>query len=152
MAFGSDRPPVSILASDIDSQVLRTAQRGVYQAERVASLSHETRKQFFLRGRGTNTGTVKVKPFLRQMITFRQANLLDATWPAEPPLDVIFCRNVMIYFDKTTQRQILTRMVPLLRDGGLYFAGHSESFVHASDLVELIGHSVYRPCATRENA
>lgn len=144
-AFGSDRPPVFIVASDIDSQVLRIAQAGIYQAERIANLSRETKKHFFLRGRGSNAGKVRVQPFLREMVTFRQGNLLDTTWPIEAPLDIIFCRNVMIYFDKTTQRQILARMVPLLREGGLYFAGHSESFVHASDLVELIGRSVYRP-------
>ncbi|XOZ34433.1 CheR family methyltransferase [Halomonadaceae bacterium KBTZ08] len=144
-AFSNDRPPACIVASDIDSQVLRTAQAGVYQAERIADLSHETKKHFFLRGRGANAGKVRVQPFLRNMITFRQGNLLDTSLPIEAPLDIIFCRNVMIYFDKTTQRHILARMVSLLREGGLYFAGHSESFVHASDLVELIGRSVYRP-------
>lgn len=144
-AFGTDRPPASIVASDIDSRVLRDAEAGVYQAERIANLPEDTKKRFFLRGRGKNAGRVRVKPFLRQMVTFRQLNLLDESWPLESPLDIIFCRNVMIYFDKVTQRRILARMVPLLQDNGLYFAGHSESFVHASDLVQLIGRSVYRP-------
>lgn len=144
-AFGSDQPPAIIIASDIDSQVLRNAETGVYQAERIADLTEETKKRFFLRGRGDNVGKVRVKPFLRQMVTFRKLNLLDESWPLESPLDIVFCRNVMIYFDKATQRRILARMVPLLQDKGLYFAGHSESFVHASDLVQLIGRSIYRP-------
>lgn len=144
-AFGSDQPPAIIIASDIDSQVLRNAETGVYQAERIADLTEETKKRFFLRGRGENVGKVRVKPFLRQMVTFRKLNLLDESWPLESPLDIVFCRNVMIYFDKATQRRILARMVPLLQDKGLYFAGHSESFVHASDLVQLIGRSIYRP-------
>lgn len=144
-AFGTDRPPAIIVASDIDSQVLRNAETGVYQAERIADLPEDTKKRFFLRGRGENAGKVRVRPFLRQMVKFRKMNLLDESWPLEAPLDIIFCRNVMIYFDKVTQRRILARMVPLLQENGLYFAGHSESFVHASDLVQLIGRSVYRP-------
>ena len=77
------------------------------------------------------------------MIQFRQLNLLDDTWPIRGPLDAIFCRNVMIYFDKTTQYNILQKFVPLLARDGLMFAGHSESFHHAADLFRLVGKTVY---------
>ena len=82
---------------------------------------------------------------LRELVDFRQINLLDNDWGIEPGLDVIFCRNVMIYFDKATQTQLLERMVQLLQPDGLFFAGHSESFVQAAHLVRLVGHTVYRP-------
>ena len=70
-------------------------------------------------------------------------NLLDARWPVQGPLDALFCRNVMIYFDKPTQYQILKKFVPLLRDDGLLYAGHSESFLHAADLFHSLGRTVY---------
>jgi chemotaxis protein methyltransferase CheR len=78
------------------------------------------------------------------MVSFRRINLLDAGWPVQGPLDAIFCRNVMIYFDKTTQYAILRRFVPLLRKDGALFAGHSESFMHAADLFRSMGRTVYQ--------
>ena len=82
------------------------------------------------------------------MITFRQLNLLDSGWPIRPPLDVIFCRNVMIYFDKPTQLEILKKFVPLLRSNGLMYAGHSESFYHAEAYFKLRGKTVYELAST----
>ncbi|MNG18826.1 Chemotaxis protein methyltransferase [compost metagenome] len=79
------------------------------------------------------------------MVEFRRINLLDADWPLAGGLDAIFCRNVMIYFDKSTQIRLLERMVRLLRPDGLFFAGHSESFVQASHVVKLVSRTVYRP-------
>lgn len=143
-AFGSDRPPVRILASDIDSDVLRQAQAGVYPLNRVEALSPERKQRFLLRGKDSNQGLVKVRPELQSLVQFRQINLLDDDWDIKGPLDAIFCRNVMIYFDKSTQRRLLGRMAALLSPEGLYFAGHSESFVHAAEVVKLVGHSVYR--------
>ena len=77
------------------------------------------------------------------MVQFQRVNLLDASWPVKGPLDVVFCRNVMIYFDKPTQHKILSRFAPLLQDDGLLFAGHSESFLHAADLFRSLGKTVY---------
>ena len=77
------------------------------------------------------------------MIEFRQINLLDSAYPVKGPLDIIFCRNVMIYFDKPTQYKILSRFAPLMLSDGLMFAGHSESFLHASDLFKSLGKTVY---------
>jgi chemotaxis protein methyltransferase CheR len=143
--FGTLTPPVSILATDIDTQVLQTAEAGVYPLDRIERLSSERTKRFFLRGSGARSGYVKVNEALRRLITFRQLNLLDPSWPLRGPFDAIFCRNVMIYFDKQTQHEILQKMKPLLKADGLFFAGHSESFHHAADLFKPCGRSVYEP-------
>jgi chemotaxis protein methyltransferase CheR len=142
-AFGSFTPPVTIVATDIDSNVLETAKEGVYPLARVDKLAPDLIKRFFLRGTGTQEGYVRVRQELRDMITFRKLNLLDSNWPIRPPLDVIFCRNVMIYFDKPTQLEILKKFVPLLHNNGLMYAGHSESFYHAEDYFKLRGKTVY---------
>ena len=142
-AFNSFKPPVTILATDLDTRVLETAKAGVYAEERVAKLDPALVKRFFLRGTGSQAGYVRVRQELRDMITFRQLNLLDNNWPIRPPLDVIFCRNVMIYFDKPTQFAILKKFVPLLGNDGLLFAGHSESFYHAEELFKLRSKTVY---------
>lgn len=147
--FNTMTPPVSILATDIDTQVLQTAERGIYPMERLEKLSNQRLKQFFLRGSGEYAGQAKVVEPLKRLITYRQLNLLDKEWPLRGPLDAIFCRNVMIYFDKQTQHGILQKMKPLLRSDGLFFAGHSESFHHAADLFRPCGRSVYAPIHER---
>jgi chemotaxis protein methyltransferase CheR len=143
-AYGTYTPPVEIIASDIDSSVLEFAAQGIYSLERLDALSLEQKKQFFLRGRGRNNGSAKVIDKLRQLVEFRQINLLDRDWRLGAGFDVIFCRNVMIYFDKPTQLQLLERMVRLLKPEGLYIAGHSESFSNASHLVKLVAKTTYR--------
>ena len=141
--FGTLSPPVKILASDLDTNVLDQADRGVYADERVEKMEQSRVQRFFLRGSGANAGRVKVRPELRQLIVFRRTNLLDDDWKLRGPFDAIFCRNVMIYFDKPTQARILERFVPLLRPNGLLFAGHSESLAHVSHLYRLRGKTVY---------
>jgi chemotaxis protein methyltransferase CheR len=142
-AFGSFTPPVSIIASDLDTNVLAKAEAGIYPLDRVEKLSPNMVKRFFLKGTGAQSGFVRVRPELRALITFRQVNLLDDEWPIRGPLDAIFCRNVMIYFDKATQLKILERFAPLLQPDGLLFAGHSESFHNAGHVFSLRGKSVY---------
>jgi chemotaxis protein methyltransferase CheR len=142
-AFGTFTPPVSIIATDLDTNVLAKAEAGVYPLERVEKLPEDMVRRFFLRGTGQNAGYVRVRPELRAMITFRRVNLLDNNWPIRGPLDAIFCRNVMIYFDKETQHRILQKFAPLLQSNGLLFAGHSESFHQATDLFRLRGKTVY---------
>jgi chemotaxis protein methyltransferase CheR len=142
-AFNSPTPPVSIIASDLDTQVLAQAERGIYPAERVAKLTPEQVSRHFLKGNGVPEGSVQARPELRRLIAFRRINLLEAGWPVQGPLDAIFCRNVMIYFDKKTQYDVLKRFVPLLREDGLLFAGHSESFLHATDLFRSLGRTTY---------
>jgi chemotaxis protein methyltransferase CheR len=143
-ALGPDAP-VRILATDVDTNVLEKAEQAVYPLERVEKMPAEQVRRFFLRGSGSHEGHVKVKPEVRSLITFRQVNLLEDGWPVRGPLDVIFCRNVMIYFDRPTQHGILKRFAPLLRPDGLLFAGHSESLHHAADLFRLRGKTVYEP-------
>ena len=142
-AFGTLTPPVSIVATDIDTNVLETAANGVYPVERIDKMAQDRVKRFFLRGKGERSGLVRVRPELRQMITFKPLNLLAPSWPVSGPFDVIFCRNVMIYFDKPTQSKILSRFVPLMKPEGLLFAGHSENFMYASDAFKLRGKTVY---------
>lgn len=141
--FGSFTPPVSIVATDVDTNVLTKAEEGIYPAERIEKLDAGMVKRFFLKGTGVQSGFVRVRPELRAMITFRQLNLLSNNWSIRGPLDVIFCRNVMIYFDKETQLKILQKFVPLLRPEGLLFAGHSENFHNATHLFRLRGKTVY---------
>lgn len=142
-AFGRMDPPVEILATDIDTQVLQTAERGVYALERIKGLEDVRRKAFFQRGTGPNEGKCRIVPALRPLLSFAPFNLLAPSYAVRGPFDAIFCRNVMIYFDKPTQRAVLEKLVPLLAPDGLFFAGHSESFLHAADLIKPIGRTVY---------
>ncbi|NBQ70583.1 MAG: chemotaxis protein CheR, partial [Nitrosomonadaceae bacterium] len=142
-AFKTFSPPVHILATDLDTNVLAKAQLGIYSLDKLEKIPKEKLKQFFLKGKGHHAGAARVRPELRNMITFRQLNLLDENWPIRGPFDAIFCRNVMIYFDKQTQYKILKKFVPLLAPDGLLFAGHSESFQHAVDLFKLREKTVY---------
>lgn len=144
-AYGSLAPPVRILATDLDTHVLARAEAGIYTFDRLEKIPQAQIKRYLQRGTGSNEGRARIRRELRELITFRQINLLDERWPVRGPLDVIFCRNVMIYFDKTTQRGILERFSPLLAPHGLLFAGHSESFHHATDLFHLRGKTVYEP-------
>lgn len=143
--LGSFKNGIEIIASDIDSGALQMAQNGIYDEERIKSFSADRRKNFFLRGKGAQAGRVKVVAELSRMVSFRKVNLTDRHWGIEGPLDIIFCRNVMIYFNKETQLEILEKMVGLLKPQGLYIAGHSENFSHATHLVRHLGRTTYHP-------
>ena len=143
--YGTLNPPVAILATDIDTNVLDTAQRGVYTLDRLEKLSDARKRQFFRRGSGDNAGYCKVIEPLQQLISWRPLNLLDARWGLKGPFDAVFCRNVMIYFDKPTQHQIIKKFMPLMSEECLLFAGHSESFFHCADLIRSRGRTVYEP-------
>ncbi|WP_145649236.1 CheR family methyltransferase [Pseudoduganella lurida] len=142
-AFNTLTPPVQIIATDIDTNVLATAANGIYPIDRIEKLTADQQRRFFLRGKGDKAGMVRARPELRQLITYRPLNLLDEQWDIRGQFDVIFCRNVMIYFDKPTQRKILSRFVPLMKPDGLLFAGHSENFLYVSDALKLRGKTVY---------
>ncbi|MDN4038456.1 CheR family methyltransferase [Massilia sp. YIM B02443] len=142
-AFNSLTPPVQIVATDIDTNVLATAANGVYPMDRLDKMAPERLRRFFLKGKGAHEGMARVRPELRNLVAFRQLNLLAEGWPLEGPFDAIFCRNVMIYFDKPTQRKILDRFVPLMKPHALLFAGHSENFLYVSDSLRLRGKTVY---------
>ena len=131
-----------LLCSDIDTRVLDTARQGVYD-EAARGLDAERRKRHFLRGTGTNAGRIRVKPELAHALQWRRFNLMDAVWSLGEPFDLVFCRNVMIYFDAPTQRRVLERMHGVLRPGGLLFVGHAENFNESRDLFRLRGKTVY---------
>ena len=150
-AFDSYKPPVEIIATDIDTNVLAIARAGIYSWDRVEKLPTETLKRYFLKGSGKNAGYVQVRDELRNLISFQPLNLLDEQWPISGGFDAIFCRNVMIYFDKETQYKILKRFVPMLESHGLLFAGHSESFLHASDIFKLKGNTIFELVKSVQN-
>jgi chemotaxis protein methyltransferase CheR len=142
-ALGSRAATASVIATDIDTQVLEKAAAGVYTMEQVSKLPLERLKRFFLKGSGARAGQVRIRPEVAAMVKFGQLNLLDTQWGLKEPFDVIFCRNVMIYFDKPTQNRILQRFAPLMKPQGLLFAGHSENFSYASQPFRLRGQTVY---------
>jgi chemotaxis protein methyltransferase CheR len=134
---------VRLVCSDIDTKVLATAQRGVYAAD-ARGLSAERMKRHFMRGTGSNSGHIRVKPELARLIEFRSFNLMSAGWASlGEPFDLVFCRNVMIYFDNATQRKVLERIHAAMKPGGLLYVGHSENFTESRDLFRLRGKTVY---------
>jgi len=134
---------VKILATDLDSDVLSTAKNGVYNSDRIDGLSSGRKKKWFLKGKGDNSGTVRVRPELQDLITFKQLNLLHE-WPTKGPFDFIFCRNVVIYFDKETQKVLFDRYANILKSDAHLFIGHSESLFKVSDRFNLLGQTIYK--------
>lgn len=140
------RANFKLWASDIDSKVLATAARGVYRLDGIKGLDPGRMQRFFMRGKGANEGLVRVKPELQSMIEFLGVNLIRDDWPFREPFDIVFCRNVMIYFDGPTQRKVLERIHRVMKPGGLLFVGHSENFNESRDLFVLRGKTVYERC------
>jgi len=132
-----------ILATDIDTDVLAKAERGVYPHERVANISQPRLKKWFLRGGGANQGMARVVPDLRGKINFRRLNLMEE-WPVKGPIDVLFCRNVVIYFNKETQRRIFDKYADCMAAHSCLFIGHSESLFKVTNRFELMGQTIYR--------
>ncbi|MCG7531831.1 chemotaxis protein CheR [Psychrobium sp. MM17-31] len=134
---------IKIYATDIDTDVLATAKAGIYNIDRVDGLSLARKKLGFLRGKGAHSDKVMVKPELKAMMAFDYCNLME-NWHIQEKLDVIFCRNVMIYFDKETQTRLLNRMTSLLKPGGMLFIGHSESPARSMKDYQLLGRTMYQ--------
>lgn len=118
---------IKILASDISTRVLAKAASGMYEEERVSQLPKDLVHRHFLCGKGPQIGKFKIRPDVAKLVAFRRINLMDPTFPIRSPLDVIFCRNVMIYFDRPTQTRLIEKFFRYLRPGGYLFIGHSES-------------------------
>lgn len=135
-----------IIATDIDSNVLQTAADGIYRQDRVNGIDKIRMQRWFQRGTGNREGQVRVKSTLREAVNFLQLNLMDShtRWPIKAPLDFIFCRNVLIYFDRETKQRLAHGYAQLLRPGGYLFIGHSESLFRLSDDFKLIGNTVYQ--------
>lgn len=134
---------IKIYATDIDTNVLETAKAGIYSLERVDNLTLARKRLGFLRGKNENSDQIIIKPELQKLIHFNYCNLMES-WNINEPLDAIFCRNVMIYFDKETQNRLLDRMAKLLKPGGILFIGHSESPSRSMKDFNLLGRTMYQ--------
>ncbi len=133
----------ALTASDIDSKVLASAQQGVYRLDGMKGIDAKRMQRFFLKGKAGNDGMVRVKPELSRAIRFLMVNLIHDDWPFNEPFDVVFCRNVMIYFDAQTQRKVLERIYRVMKPGATLFVGHAENFSDSRDLFVLKGKTVY---------
>lgn len=133
---------VKIVASDIDTKVLAIAERGVYPVD-ARGLDSGRQRRHFLRGTGPNIGFMRVKPELARMIEFRALNLMDSRWSLGEPFDIVFCRNVMIYFDNATQRRVLGQIHGVMKPKGLMYVGHSENFTDLKGSFRLRGQTIY---------
>jgi len=134
---------VKILATDLDTNVVAHAKAGVYAIDRVKDLPANIKRKYFRKERGENVDTVRIAENVKQLITFKQLNLMH-DWPMSGPFDLIFCRNVVIYFDKPTQRILFDRYADLLRPDGHINLGHSESLFKVSDRFKLLGNTMYQ--------
>ena len=132
-----------VIATDLDSNVVQTATDGVYAIDRLKGVTDARKKRWFMKGKGAMEGKVKVKKELQEVIQFGQLNLME-DWPIRDAIDVIFCRNVVIYFDKPTQSRLFDRYAERLPMGGHLFIGHSESLYNVCDRFELLGKTIYK--------
>jgi len=133
-----------ILASDLSTRVLAKAAAGVYDEDRFRDVPSEVLRRHFLRGRGDSAGKFKVKPHLASVVQFRRLNLMDDRFPIKAPLDLIFCRNVMIYFDRPTQETLVNKFYRYLKPGGYLFIGHSESLQWVQHPFAAVAPTIYR--------
>jgi chemotaxis protein methyltransferase CheR len=134
---------MKVLATDISTKALAQAERGVYPATRLEKIPTSIVRKYFHRGYGRQKGYFKVKPSLRKMVQFRRLNLMEP-FPFKETFDVILCRNVMIYFDNTTQEALANKLYDVLLDGGYLFIGHSETLTRISHQFNYIKPSVYQ--------
>lgn len=132
-----------IEGTDISTRVLEIAQRGVYEAEKLGSLTPDLLRRHFQRGLNQWQGHLRVKEDLRKRVNFQHLNLLDGNYPFAKPFDVIFCRNVMIYFDRVTQEALVRQLSEKLIPGGYLFVGHSESLSGVKHALKLVRPAIY---------
>ena len=135
---------LTIVASDIDTQVLQHAKSAIYREADLEPVPVPLRKRFFLRGSGSQAGLYRIKPEIRDQIEFQQLNFVDPAWPVTGAFDVIFCRNVIIYFEQPMQDRILRRLVSYLKPGGHLIVGHAENLHWMTDILQSVGTTIYR--------
>lgn len=136
--------PWHIDATDISHRILDRAKAGIYRDETVERLTPQQLQTYFQRGFGPQDGNYRVKSSLRDQVTFRQLNLLEGEPPFRDQFHVIFCRNVMIYFDQPTQEELVGRLARQLRPGGYLFVGHAESLTAIRHTLQNVRPAVYR--------
>jgi len=139
---GRGRWDVKVLATDISTSMLETAQKGIYGTERVKPVPTLQRNRYLAQHRIDGRKVFEVNKSLRDAVVFKYLNLVE-DWPIKAPLDFVFCRNVMIYFDKTTQSQLVNRFFDLLGSGGILFTGHSESLTGIEHKFNYIQPTIY---------
>jgi chemotaxis protein methyltransferase CheR len=135
---------VSVLASDIDTAVLTTARRGVYTSSVVAPVESMWKAMMFVQGSGDRRNEYRVRRELREHVTFAQVNLNELAWDVAGTFDVVFCRNVLIYFDRATQERVVKRLLDIVDPAGLLFLGHSESINGMAIAAQGVAHAVYK--------
>lgn len=140
---GKKMPDIKILATDIDTRVLQRARVGIYREDAVEEIEPGVLRKYFKRGNGDNAGLYKVKDSLKRMIYYRRLNLLSEKFPMKGQFDIIFCRNVIIYFNHESQMKLVKQFYNYLADDGFLFMGHSETLRGASDIYKFIGESTY---------
>jgi chemotaxis protein methyltransferase CheR len=151
-AFPQSGFSLDLLATDLDTQVLERARGGIYPEESIEPVPTELQRRYFRRGTGANASKVRVNDAIREMITFRQLNFVEQPWPVQGPFDLIFCRNVMIYFNANTQRTIVESFAQRLRPDGYLFIGHSETLNGLNELYEPLRGTIYRRRGAGEGA
>ena len=138
---------IKILATDIDTNVLEKARQGIYRMDKATGLSKQHLQKWFLKSKNNQwPEEIKVSPRLQELITFKQLNLMEE-WPMKGKFDILFCRNVVIYFDKDTQRVLFERYANILKDDGYMFLGHSESLYKVTDKFTLLGKTIHKKAA-----
>ncbi len=135
----------SLIASDVSTRVIQAAHHGIYHSDRIADVPVELKRSYFLRSKKKDDNLVRVKPEFRKKITYRRINLMDNSYEmSKGSLDIIFCRNVLIYFDKQTQEKVIKKFTACLRPGGLLFLGHSESLMGMNVLMKQLRPTIYQ--------
>ncbi len=142
--FGDNRSSVSILATDISTRVLNAAMNGVYSGDAIKPIPLPLRKKYLLRGKGEKTGVFRVAPEIRGMISFKKLNLMDDRFCFNSKMDIVFCRNVIIYFDRATQIDLFNKFYDVIAPGGYLFIGSSETLYGLNDKFVSAGPTVYR--------
>jgi chemotaxis protein methyltransferase CheR len=125
----------SVLGTDISTGVLHAAEAGIYTPEMIAPVPAEMARRYFLSSKDPARQEVRVVPRLRRCTNFMRMNLMDEVYPVDRDVDIIFCRNVLIYFDRPTQQAVVERLCSHLRPGGYFIVGHSESMIHNESIV-----------------
>ncbi|UNK40883.1 protein-glutamate O-methyltransferase CheR (plasmid) [Shinella sp. H4-D48] len=133
-----------ILATDLSTDVLQAARRGVYPRDMIQPVSAEMRRKYVMTSKDASRGEVRVHPRLRATVGFARMNLMDNAYKVGEPMHMIFCRNVLIYFDKPTQAKVLTRLCDCLLPGGFLYVGHSETVTGISLPVRQVANTVFK--------
>ena len=135
----------SILGTDISTSILRKAVNAIYTEERVSGIPLEVKKKYFLRSKDSEKQLVRIVPKVRSKVKFQRLNFMDSDYPSVPmDFDIVFCRNVLIYFDKPTQERVINRLCAHLKPGGYFFLGHSESIMDMKVPLKQIKPTIYQ--------